>query len=257
MVSLREENAFLPLHIVQKAIYGGWAVGPDACFWEVILITASLGMSIVNVFLISAHRYLVIIFEHSISQLQAKIIIAISWLGLLALIGGISHIYSLSNGALSGLQNNFMYCYLALSSNDPVNQVVGSLIIFIISSVIIFIIFAYSSIVIKFSRVNRSLNEDINNSISIDSSPTKKGLKTAQEKNLLKKSIAICASFIFSWIFFDFLAIYEVTMHEEAPSIYHSFIDVVALAFPVVNFYILYHFDSTVKKNIRKLLKLD
>ena len=118
------------------AIYGGWAVGPNVCFWEVVLVIASLGMSIVNVFLISAHRYLVIIFEYSISQLQAKIIIAISWIGLLALIGGISHIYSLSKGALSGLQNNFMYCYLALSSNDPVNQATGSLIIVIIVDIL-------------------------------------------------------------------------------------------------------------------------
>ena len=82
-----------------------------------------------------------------------------------------------------------------------------------------------------------------------------KSQKRENEKKLLKKGVAICASFVVTWVFFLFKMMLELGLKKNVPYEYDVFCDFMGVIGPIVNALIIYNYDSKSRQNINELIE--
>ena len=209
------------------------------CDWNVNLIIITLGASILSLSLLTLLKYLAIIKAIYPSQRQVTMSIISVWLffGILILA-----FQPLDVDQQDALQTTHLYCFIALYSSEPY-VMAGSLIVLIYILLNMgFQVWAYSVIVITYSRLQKRKR--------------KSGNYTANEVRLMKKAIGICATFIICWSFFVFKIIYELGSGKESPFILDSIVEFLAALQAIINALILYRYDAKVRRNIQELFPI-
>lgn len=149
-------NFYLIIEITILLYSNGWSTGMIGCRITATMINIGLGISIFSLSFITLNRYLSIIWKYNISRLQALLMIFSIWIDG-PIIGVLLFYYAGEYlNRITALQSSHLYCLLEYSSNDPeATPALLSTLIFV-SIPMIFLIFAYSSIIIFYVKANRS-----------------------------------------------------------------------------------------------------
>ena len=145
--------SFTSLIIVLSA--GGWTTGKLGCHISLGVIVSALAISIASVTYITLNRYMAIMRKSNITRKQAQIMIAGAWTSLLLIV--LLYIFNeeLSNNSIA-LQPARTYCLLDFASRDSLVVIALITIITFMTFPIIFMIVAYTQIILYYRRMNRS-----------------------------------------------------------------------------------------------------
>ena len=144
----------LPLAMIVM-ISSGWATGRIGCLISAGATIATLAISILSITLITLNRYLAIIMKTNITRSQALLMITLAWVVVFTVVG----LYASNKNLLEqsfALQPSYTYCLLDFAATDPI-VITAIFTIFIFLSIpSIFMIYAYSTIIIFYRKMNRS-----------------------------------------------------------------------------------------------------
>ena len=244
------------------------------CLWTEALIIFTLGASIISVFAMTLHRYLIVVRSYHLTQKQAIAILSGIWIGLAVVIG--LFLAFEDHGISASLQSSELYCFIASTRPEVLNVIATISILFFILGTMIFIVYAYYFIVKRYVELKRtaqmkdqvSVMHPADNIQQIEAqhhrkefSPVLLILQRPQgipigdsEIKLLKKAIAIAGSFVCIWTFFVGKLLFEVLSQQPVSTFYDSFIEVLFTAYPIFNGVILYLYDAKCRNNIQDLL---
>lgn len=235
------------------------------CMWSQILFIYTLRCSILSMFAMTFHRYMIVIHSYHLSQKKVYAIIGSIWLGMALSIGLFAA--SQSQDTAIGLQASKLYCYLAMDSTETHNIISSSFVIFVLLVTMLFLVFAYYSIVkryidMKAMAAKKKNGESGKSPIQKIAEPPADGRANEitiinrlgeNEIKVIKKAIAISGSFSAVWTFFVGKSIFEMVCHQEVSSYYDIFTVLLYAANPIVNGIILYLYDAKCRKNINEL----
>ena len=251
------------------------------CLLTEALIVFSLGASILSVFAMTLHRYLIVVRRVHITRKQAFGILSGIWVGLAVVVCLFASMGDM--GAAVSLQSNGLYCFIAMHRPDTVTLLASLLVLLFIVGTMVFIVYAYYFIVKRYidlkkeakKRQEVSVQHPADNIKEIEAQQHRKEFSPAAlilqirrpkaagnnqnstmgdgEIKLLKKAIAIAGSFVFIWVFFVVKIIYEVSNQRPVAVAYDSLIEVMFTAYPIFNGVILYLYDAKCRNNILDL----
>ena len=235
------------------------------CMWSQVLIIYTLGCSILSIFAMTFHRYMIVIHSYYLNQKQVYATIASIWLGMMLCIGLFAA--SQTQDIAIGLQASKLYCYLAMDSTETHNIISSSFVIFVLLATMLFLVFAYYSIVKRYidmkamaakKKKEESGKSPLRNMEHLPVAGHAKDVSILNrlgenEIKLIKKAIAISGTFCAIWAFFVGKAIFEMVYHQEVSSSYDVFTVILYAANPIINGIILYLYDAKCRKNINEL----
>lgn len=222
-------------------MYGGWATGYLGCQLNSAIMVYSFSVSVSSVVGLTIHRYLAVIHRYHLSQREVYIIMSTMWISLAIACGVVTALDKLSNRSIYALEGSKMYCFLA-STTENVVALTGMIICILVVAVsMIFICYAYFRIYHYYTHAK--------------SRGITKSQKRENEKKLLKKGVAICTSFVVTWVFFLFKMILELGLKKSVPYEYDVFCDFIGVIGPFFNALIIYNYDSKSRQNINELIE--
>ena len=118
------------------------------------MIIITLATSILSVTFITLNRYLAIIWKINITRFQAQMMIASTWVTIVLVTTLYNSNKELSENSLA-LQTSYTYCFLDFSSRDPIVIIALITILIFMSIPLLFMIFAYSQIILYYKDMNR------------------------------------------------------------------------------------------------------
>ena len=133
---------------------GGWKIGALGCKFSVSFIIATLGTSIVSITFITLNRYLAIIWKRNITRTQSLWMILAGWLFFPTCILLYASNQQLTDSSVA-LQPSNIYCMLDFSSSNPIVLIVLIIIFAFMTFPLIFMIYAYSRIILFYMDMNR------------------------------------------------------------------------------------------------------
>ena len=245
------------------------------CLWNEMLIIYTLGASILSIFCMTLHRYLIVVFRINLAQKHVYISLSAIWIGLVGVVG-LFVVFEDVDSAVS-LQSSLLYCFIAMDYPATSNVLASLFALSFIVGTMVFLCFAYNAIVQKYFQLRANAKQkemdasgnQPNVKISAQSSKGHQidlsfGKRHQREKSmgvnelkLVKKSIAIGGSFIGVWLFFVAKIIYELVNQKPVSPVYDVLWGVIATWNPVLNGIILYQYDVKCKQNFNTLLGID
>ena len=125
-----------------------------SCKISVSMIIATIAISITSITFITLNRYLAIIWKTNITRSQALVMITLTWIifSMMTLLYGLNDNLVEANVAL---QPSYGYCFLNFSATDPI-VIVGLILVIVFMSIPpLFMMVAYSQIIIFYRKMNR------------------------------------------------------------------------------------------------------
>lgn len=193
----------------------------------------------------TAHKYLSIVYQWQLLDHHISGMILTSWILPFAIV--LPFGLSSSASEIYGIQASGNYCMNAMHSENIVNLISTVLVMVFIIGTISFLVHAHIHIFVRYKQLTKA-KRMVNNNACAD---TDRAIKN--ESILIKKSLAIAGIFAFSWAFYVFLMMYELTTHTQVPPEYDVFWECLGTIIPMLNLVILYIYDAKFKQNIRAL----
>ena len=195
----------------------------------------------------TAHKYLSIVYQWQLLDHHISGMILTSWILPFALV--LPFGLSSSASEIYGIQASGNYCMNAMHSENVVNLISTALVMVFIIGTILFLVHAHIHIFVKYKQLTKAKRMVHNDA------DTKRAIKN--ESILIKKSVAIAGLFAFSWSFYLFQMMYELTTHTQVPPEYDVFWECLGTIIPMLNLLILYIYDAKFKQNILELFVLN
>ena len=238
------------------SIAGSW--------WSEVLLVYSLGCSVLSIFAMTLHRYLIVVHSYRLTQDQVYMILTTIWAGLLVGLG-LSSLFQNAESVV-GLQSSQLYCYIAMDSTYIANIVSSTIALFFLAGIIMFICYAYAHIVKRYMDLLAAKKQkkregtigepEVFSLVNIgEAAPplTRTPTIGENETKLIIKAMAFIGSFTGIWSFFIGKAIYEIALHTQVSVEYDIVIVLLLSAYPILNGLILYMYDAKSRNSIREL----
>jgi hypothetical protein len=205
---------------------GGWSLGKLGCRINSTFIIYTFACSLLSVLFISLTRYLSLIRNYQFKPRQINLIIASIWITMMV-VAGISLILTQNvEDSIAGLTPTYTYCFVAgyTKKGFPISLIV----LIAIVGIMIFQIYAWTTIVLYYIRMNRRHKKESPSEVISSSSPaaiTLSKVKKPEEKSqlspleirLIKKAIGITLTFVLTWIWFVAYIIVELASKQAVP----------------------------------------
>ena len=195
------------------------------------------------------HKYLSILHGIQFGEWHIYLAIFVSWIFPSLLV--FTFYFTIGDtSTLVGVQASGDYCAIAMGSPKTANITAALLILVYILFTFFVLVFCHAQIVVTYHRLNqrKEKKELALRKMHIDN--------RQKEWKLILKSILISGSFIFVWIFYVILILYEVINQKAVDVRYDAFIQTIISLSPIINIIILYHYDAKFKLNIIDLFPI-
>jgi hypothetical protein len=203
---------------------GGWSLGALGCHANSALIIYTLGCSLLSVFFISLTRYLSLIRNVQFTPRHIDLMIAGIWIAMMVIVGAFLVLLNINKDeSYTGLAPTYTYCMIAGYTKKGFAPAL--LVLLVIVGIMIFQIYAWTTIVLYYMRTNRSrMAESVISSSSPAAIPESKVKKIGRksqlsllEIRLIKKAIGITLTFVLTWIWYVAYLIVELASKQAVP----------------------------------------
>ncbi|KAJ3325155.1 hypothetical protein HDV06_004912 [Boothiomyces sp. JEL0866] len=224
---------------IRDLMDGGWSTGISGCIIDSILIDAGCFASVFSIFAITWERYNSVIKRTTLTF--STVYLWISGVWILTFLIALFPFYTLSYGYSISLQPGKIVCVITWWDRHPGTIAIVTICAVMLILTIMFILYAYFSIVREFMKTN-PLNRtattlppstynhearptDLRPNTDV-SSKTLPNPKHDAEKILLFKSVIICSTYIACWTPYMILIIYSIVLEQPVSPTYDAFCNI-------------------------------
>ncbi|KAJ3318892.1 hypothetical protein HDV06_006944 [Boothiomyces sp. JEL0866] len=234
-------SAHVWVNTIQVLYHHQYAFGKTGCTISHVIAMISAMTSGCSLVLITVERYLAIFYKQYLTVEKSCM-----WLIILWILGFLVALVPVFTGNLDdalALSPSKMYCSFAYTNHDP--------------KVLLGVILALSILGVNVQILTAGYYQIVSFYIQQNNQTKSKKKLSDREKQLIKKAVVICLTYIFCWTPLALVIVYEeVTLKVVDPNL-DAFCGLMTVMNGALNPYLLIIMDGRIKQNVYALLNIE